>query len=118
MRLLILLSAVYAAEPPPLLPRSAEGVAEGIGELRGALQDCVSEAGAPGEVLVHLRFSVDKAGAVGAVTASDPHTSPELSACMAAPFAALQFVPGEQAMPVEVPISVQTTHTERTMSRE
>lgn len=115
--LLLLLSPLLASEPPPPLPRTTEGVAAGIGELRGTLQDCVSESRGTDSALVHLRFTVDTAGSVGAVESTLPGSDPALASCMAGPFQQLRFDPGEQEMPVEIPISVQRSHTEQTRTR-
>ena len=116
--LTVLLSASSAAEPPPPLPRSAEGVAAGIGSLRGTLQECLAQSSSPGEHLVHLRFTVDTSGQVGEVESVQADPPEALTACLAAPFAELVFAEGEQEMPVEVPISIERTHTEREERRE
>ena len=118
MNLLLLLPVLLASETDLLLPRTTEGVAAGIGELRGQLQDCVSAAQGNATALVHLRFTVGTDGAVGAVESILPGSDPALTDCMAAPFQALRFDPGEQEMPVEVPISVQRRLTEQTRTRE
>ncbi len=112
-----LLLAPLRAETALLLPRTTEGVAAGIGELRGALQECVSRSGGTGTTLVHLRFTVGTDGSVGPVESTLPGPEPALVDCMSAPFTSLSFDPGEQEMPVEVPISVQRSHTEQTRTR-
>ena len=118
MTALLLLASLSAAEIPLLLPRSTEGVAAGIGQLRAILQACVSDSPGPDSSLVHLRFTVDASGKVGTVESALTDGNPALTTCMAAPFQSLQFDPGEQEMPVEVPISVQRTHTEQTKTRQ
>jgi len=118
MTVLLLIAQLLAAETALLHPRNTEGVAAGIGELQSDLQDCVSESTGTEFVLVHLRFTVDVQGRVGSVESVLSGSDPALEACMAEPFSHLQFDPGEQEMPVEVPISVQRSHTEQTTVRE
>lgn len=113
MTLLLLLTPLLASQPDTNLPRTAEGVASGINELQTDLQDCVSQDDGTGTVTVRLRFTVDVDGMVGAVESLNPESDPALTACMAAPFSELRFASGKQEMPVEVPISVQRTLTEK-----
>ena len=117
MTLLLLLTPLLASQPDTNLPRTTEGVASGINELQSDLQDCVSQDIGTGTVTVRLRFTVDVDGVVGAVESLNPESDPALTACMAAPFSALRFASGKQEMPVEVPISVQRTLTEKKKPR-
>ena len=118
MTSLLLLVPLLAAETPLLHPRTTEGVAAGIGQLRGALQDCVSQSPGVESALVHLRLVVDPHGAVSTVESIAAGPDPGLEACMSEQLAGLRFAPGEQEMPVEVPISVQRSHTEQTARRK
>lgn len=108
---------LLASQPDPLLPRTAEGVASGISKLQQELQGCVSQESGTSPLMVRLRFTVDVDGVVGAVESLNPESDPALTACMAAPFSGLQFASGKQELPVEVPISVQRTLTEKTTTR-
>ena len=108
-----MLTPLIASSIDAPLPRTAEGIASGIDDLQTTLQECVSQSSGTGEAMVRLRFTVDVDGVVGAVESLNPESDPALTACMSAPFSGLRFASGEQEMPVEVPISVQRTLTEK-----
>ena len=117
MTLLLLIMPLLASPADTQLPRTAEGVAAGINELQRQLQDCLSQDDGTGSAMVRLRFTVDTDGVVGEIESLDPASDPALTACMTAPFSTLRFAAGAQEMPVEVPISIQRTLSEKKASR-
>lgn len=70
------------------------------------MRACIGEEVGPGVRLIRLRFEVDKDGVPVKGSALWTDGDAELAACLEAPFAALRFQPGEQVLPVEVPVSV------------
>lgn len=108
-----LIGAAVAAEPPEQeegsleFARTAEGVAAAVGEVLPLLQDCASAAtAASGVRLVRVRFDVDEDGVVAPKASAWTGEDAALASCMSGPFQALRFQPGEQVLPVEVPVSV------------
>ena len=111
---LLWFSAAAAAPLDPLLlpegsldfPRSAAGVAAAVGEILPLLQGCLHADTPPGVRLVRLQFSIDEDGILSLEGRQWTGDDGPLAECMATAFDELRFQPGEQVVPVEVPVSV------------
>ena len=102
---------IAAAEPPQPeesldFARTAAGVAAAVGEILPVMRACVGEEIGPGVRLIRLRFEVGRDGVPGKSSALWTDGDADLAACLGTPFAALRFQPGDQVLPVEVPVSV------------
>lgn len=117
---LLLSGAAAASEPPGSLEfaRTAVGVAAAVGEVLPRLQDCASAAQASGVRMVRVRFEIDEDGVVVPKSSAWTGEDAALASCMEAPFAGLRFQPGEQPIPVEVPVSVVIEEEALTISRQ
>ena len=97
--------------------RDAAGVAAAVGEALPTLQACIDDAEGAGTRLLRLRFAVAPDGVPGPVEPLWAAEDAALADCLSAPFAAMRFASGEQALPVEIPISVRVEESSRTEVR-
>ncbi|MFT4978618.1 MAG: hypothetical protein ACI8S6_004528 [Myxococcota bacterium] len=106
LELMVMSAAASEPEPGSLdFTRDAVGVAAAVGEILSTLRECSVDA-APGVRVIRLRFDIDRDGVLHSAGAQWPDGDEQLAGCLEAPFAVLRFQPGDQSLPVEVPVSV------------